>query len=79
MEERGCGYRVKKDRISLRLKLVHLFQDDLRCLPIIQGGKVDVDGQRYVAGNTMFPGNYRVFLDGNRQTKCLSGDRQKTL
>jgi hypothetical protein len=30
VEERGCGYRVKKDRISLRLKLVHLFQDDLR-------------------------------------------------
>ena len=29
-------------------------------------------------GNTMLPGNYRAFLGGDRQIKCLPGHRQNT-
>ena len=32
-----------------------------------------------VLGNDVLPGGYRVFLTGDRQTKCLHGDRQRTV
>ncbi len=31
------------------------------------------------AGKNMLPTDYRVFIVGNRQTKCLGGDRQRTV
>ena len=38
-----------------------------------------IHGSRTGEGNDVFPGDYRVFLTGDRQTKCLHGDRQRTV
>ena len=34
------------------------------------------EGRWTVTGNAMLPANYRAFLGGDRQSKCLVGDRQ---
>ena len=33
-----------------------------------------MQGSRTGEGNDVLPGGYRVFLTGDRQTKCLGGD-----
>jgi hypothetical protein len=37
------------------------------------------EGRWTGVGNHVFPGDYLVFLTGDRETKCLGGDRQKTV
>jgi hypothetical protein len=38
-----------------------------------------MQGSRTGEGNDVLSGGYRVFLTGDRQTKCLHGDRQRTV
>ncbi len=37
------------------------------------------EGRRTGSGNRVLPGGNRIFLTGDRQTKCLDGDRQRTV